>query len=122
VRGAVAKKEDEILTRPPPPSDLLTEQESLAVCFAERVPLDPHTVDDEFFRRLQGNFSDEQIVGLAFAATVYIFGVDLQRSPKTDLESEELEYEDTLTHPDGNVAPKRRLFLAASDSDTAPQA
>ena len=112
MRGAVASKEDEILSRQPPPSEVLTEQESLAVCFAERMSLDPHTVDDEFFGKLQQHFSDEQIVELAFAAAVYIFGSSFSVMVQTDLEGETLEYEDTLTNPDGNVAPKRKLFLA----------
>jgi hypothetical protein len=112
VRGAVASKEDEILTRQPQPSALLTEAESLAVCFAERVSLDPHTVDDEFFRKLQDHFSDEQIVELTFAATVYIFGSTFSVLLQTDLEVAELEYEDTLANPDGDVKPKRKLFLA----------
>lgn len=112
MRGAVASKEDEILTRQPAASDLLTEQESLAVCFAERMSLDPHTVDDEFYARLQANFSDEQIVELAYAAAVYIFGSTFSVLLQTDLESAELQYEDTLTTPDGNVVPKRKLFLA----------
>lgn len=73
MRGDVAHKEDAIHSHQPQPG-VLTEREALAVQLAERIALDPHTVDDPFFGRLQEQFSDEEIVELVYACGIFNWG------------------------------------------------
>jgi alkylhydroperoxidase family enzyme len=61
-------------TRQPQAGDILTEREALAVCLGERLALDPHTVTDEFFEKLQAVFTDEEIVNLVFAGSIFNWG------------------------------------------------
>lgn len=53
---------------------MLNEREALAVSFAERVALDPHTVDDAFFAKLKGVFADDEIVEMLFACGIFNWG------------------------------------------------
>lgn len=73
MRGAVESKEDEIFKHHPQPG-VLTEREALAVQLAERIALDPHTVDDAFFAKLKGTFSDDEIVEMVFACGIFNWG------------------------------------------------
>jgi alkylhydroperoxidase family enzyme len=63
-----------------------TERERIALEFAERLALDHHSLDDDFFRRMRGSFSDAEIVELGMAIGQYIgFGrllmvLDLERT------------------------------------------
>jgi alkylhydroperoxidase family enzyme len=43
----------------------------LALEVAERMALNPHTVDDEFFAALRAEFTDREIVALIFAASTF---------------------------------------------------
>lgn len=74
VRGTVSKKEAAILKSEPQPSAELTEREALGVQLAERMALDPHTVDDTFFSALRKVFSEEEIVELVFACAIFNWG------------------------------------------------
>lgn len=74
VRGDVTPKEDAISQRQPQPSDVLNAREALAVQLAERMALDEHTVDDDFFARLKEHFSEDEIVELVFAASIFNWG------------------------------------------------
>jgi len=47
----------------------LSKQEGLAVELCLRISADPHMVDDEFFNRLKGAYSEEEIVELVWAAS-----------------------------------------------------
>ena len=73
MRGAVADKEAEIHKHQPEPG-VLTEREALAVQLAERIAVDPHTVDDAFFARLKEQFSDEEIIEMVFACGIFNWG------------------------------------------------
>ena len=74
MRGAVGPKEAAIHEHQPKPGELLDEREAIAVQLAERIALDPHTVDDEFFAGLRQHFSDDEIVELAFACSIFNWG------------------------------------------------
>lgn len=74
VRGIVSKKEAAIAKSQPEPGEDLTDREALAVQLAERMALDPHTVDDGFFSGLRKVFSDDEIVELVFACSIFNWG------------------------------------------------
>ncbi len=74
MRSVVAEREAEALKPQPQPGGALNEREALAVCLAERIALDPHTVDDAFFARLKSVFSDEEIVEMVFACGIFNWG------------------------------------------------
>lgn len=74
VQDTVSAKEDALFERQPEPSEHLTEREAVAVQFAERIALDPHTVDDKFWGKLKGVFTDEEIVELVFASGIFNWG------------------------------------------------
>ena len=74
VSGAVAPKEEALFEHQPQPGEVLTEREALAVSLAERVALDPHTVTDEFFDSLRGLFTEEEIVEMVFACSIFNWG------------------------------------------------
>ena len=74
VRGAIEPKESECSKHQPVAGEALTEKEALAVSFAERIALDPHTVTDEFFAQLKGEFSEDEIVEMVFACGIFNWG------------------------------------------------
>jgi hypothetical protein len=74
VRGAVGPKEAAIHEHQPKAGDLLDDREALAVQLAERIALDPHTVDNDFFTGLRQHFSDDEIVELVFACSIFNWG------------------------------------------------
>lgn len=74
MRDAVAPKEKELHKHQPQPGEVLNEREAKAVQLAERMALDPHTVDDKFFVELKKHFSDDEIVELVFACSIFNWG------------------------------------------------
>ena len=74
VRGNVEPREAACKAHQPKAGDVLNEREALAVSFAERIALDPHTVTDEFFAELKGTFSEEEIIEMTFACGIYNWG------------------------------------------------
>ena len=52
----------------------LTPREAAAVRLAERMARDPDEVDDDFFSRLRRHFTDEEIVEMVFAASIFNWG------------------------------------------------
>ncbi|GEL23706.1 hypothetical protein PSU4_26600 [Pseudonocardia sulfidoxydans NBRC 16205] len=74
VYDTVASKEEALFQRQPEASEVLTEREATAISFAERIALDPHTVDDAFWKRLTGVFSDDEVVELLFACGIFNWG------------------------------------------------
>jgi len=89
VSGAVGPKEEAVFEHQPHPSDVLSEREAMAVSFAERIALDPHTVTDEFFASLKEHFTDDEIVEMAFACSIFNWGnkfnitMNLDSSPES---------------------------------------
>jgi len=74
VRGAIESKEAECAAHQPKAGGALNEREAMAVYFAERIALDPHTVTDEFFADLRKVFGEEEIVEMAFACGIFNWG------------------------------------------------
>ena len=72
--GAVGPKEEALFEHQPQPSDMLTPREALGVSLAERMALDPHTVTDEFFESLREHFTDDEIVEMVFACSIFNWG------------------------------------------------
>ena len=52
-------------------ADKLDDRARLAVKLAERMALNPHTVDDRFFAELRAEFTEKEISVLAFAASCF---------------------------------------------------
>jgi alkylhydroperoxidase family enzyme len=71
VSDQVKPKEDAIFGGDP---SALTKREALAVELAERIAGDPHTVTSEFWQTLKEEFSDDEIVELAFACSIFNWG------------------------------------------------
>ena len=74
MRGAVGPKEAAVHEHQPKAGELLDDREALAVQLAERIALDPHTVDDDFFAGVQQHFTDDEIVELVFACSIFNWG------------------------------------------------
>ena len=49
-----------------------SEQEKLAIEFAERFCLKHETLDDGFFERMRGHFSEEEIVDLTVCCSMFV--------------------------------------------------
>jgi AhpD family alkylhydroperoxidase len=49
-----------------------TARQRLAIEFAERFAEDPATMDDAFFARLRGHFTDEEILDLTLCVAVFL--------------------------------------------------
>jgi len=70
----VAPREAECAKHQPQAGEVLNEREALGISLAERMALDPHTVTDDFFARLREVFSDEEIVEMVFACSIFNWG------------------------------------------------
>jgi len=79
----------------PQPGDVLNEREALAVSLAERMALDPHTVTDAFFESLKEHFSEDEIVEMAFACSIFNWGNKFNITMNMQ-SSDESEYPDEL--------------------------
>ena len=53
-------------------SDLLSPRERMAIRFAEKLAVDHHKIDDQFWTELRRHFSEAEIVELCAHTTVYI--------------------------------------------------
>ena len=67
----VKPKEDAIFGGDP---SSLTKREALAIELAERIAGDPHTVTGEFWTTLKDEFSDDELVELTFACSIFNWG------------------------------------------------
>jgi len=75
VHEALAPKESYVFdAHQPKPGGVLNEREALAVSLGERLALDPHTLTDEFFAELKTVFTEEEIVNLIFAGSIFNWG------------------------------------------------
>ena len=52
----------------------LSKREALAVELAERIAGDPHTVTAEFWNTLKEEFTDDELVELTFACSIFNWG------------------------------------------------
>ncbi len=53
-------------------SNEFSEREAVAIDFAERLATNHHSIDDAFFERLRGQFSEPEILELGMMAGQYI--------------------------------------------------
>ncbi len=67
----VKPKEDAIFGGDP---SSLTKREGLAVELAERIAGDPHTVTGDFWATLKDEFSDDELVEMTFACSIFNWG------------------------------------------------
>lgn len=91
--GAVGPKEEALFEHQPQAGDVLSPREALGVSLAERMALDPHTVTDEFFESLRGHFTDDEIVEMVFACSIFNWGnkfnitMNLDSAPDSEYET-----------------------------------
>ena len=76
----------------PKAGDALNEREALGISLAERIALDPHTVTDEFFAQLKQHFSEDEIVEMVFACSIFNWGNKFNITMNMD-SAEESDYE-----------------------------
>lgn len=86
VKDTVQTKEQAMLEHQPQPSDVLTEREAVAIQFAERIALDPHTVDAAFWKKLEGVFTKDELVEMVFAAGIFNWGNKFNITMQMDAE------------------------------------
>jgi alkylhydroperoxidase family enzyme len=103
VRGAIASKEAACNKHQPQAGDDLTQREALAVSFAERIALDPHTVDTEFFEEIKHEFSKEEIVEIVFACGIFNWGNKFNITLHMDSD-EASEYDSDMEYREEKVA------------------
>ena len=76
----------------------LTPRETAAVKLAERMARDPHEIDDDFFTELRQHFTDEEIVEMAFAASIFNWGNKFNITMRLDT-APDSPYESGMTYP-----------------------
>jgi alkylhydroperoxidase family enzyme len=96
VRDITGPKEAEIAKFQPSAGEHLTEREALTICFAERMAIDPKTVDDEFFAKMKEHFSEDELVEIIIASGVVILGSGFVIALNIDSETQSFEYENVL--------------------------
>ena len=96
----VKPKEDEIF-KGYYSSSALNERERLAVEFAERIAGDPHSVTDDFWAKLKDVFSDDEIVEMAFACSIFNWGNKFNITMRLDTDG--VEYEKGMTYVDAGT-------------------
>ncbi|MFQ5528352.1 MAG: carboxymuconolactone decarboxylase family protein [Thermoanaerobaculia bacterium] len=79
----------------------LSRREALAVELAERMAMDPHSVTDDFWGSLKEEFSDDEIVELAFATSIFNWGNKFNITMRLDTDGNQyakgMEYKDATT-------------------------
>ncbi len=91
------------MTHQPQSGDALNDREALGISLAERMALDPHTVTDEFFAKLREHFSDDEIVEMVFACSIFNWGNKFNITMNMD-SSEESEYETDMQYRREEIA------------------
>ncbi len=69
----------------------LPRREALAVELAERMAMDPHSVDDGFWGELRAEFTDEEIVELTFACSIFNWGNKFNITMRLDTDGVQYE-------------------------------
>ena len=103
MRGVVEEREAACAAHQPQPGGALNEREALAVSFAERIALDPHTVTDDFFAELKSEFSEEEIVEMVFACGIFNWGNKFNITMKMDSDPRS-EYETDMQYRQEEIA------------------
>lgn len=81
----------------------LNEREALGISLAERMALDPHTVTDDFFASLKEHFSEDEIVEMVFACSIFNWGNKFNITMNMD-SAEESEYEADMEYRREEIA------------------
>lgn len=66
----------------------LTPREAAAIGLIDRMVTDPHTVDDAFFNQLKRYFSEDELVELVFAGSLFIWGNYFNITMRVDTDTE----------------------------------
>ena len=78
----------------PQAGDVLNDREALGISLAERMALDPHTVTDEFFAQLKEHFSEDEIVEMVFACSIFNWGNKFNITMNMDSADESAYHQD----------------------------
>ncbi len=76
----------------------LTPREFVAVKLAEKIAADPNEIDDEFFGEVRTHFSEEEIVEMVFAASIFNWGNKFNITMRLDA-APDSPYESGMTYP-----------------------
>jgi alkylhydroperoxidase family enzyme len=96
VRSDVGQKEEAFLGDAIDESKL-TDRETMAVKLADKMARDPHEVTTPFFNQLREHFTEQEIVELVFASSIFNWGnkfnitMQLDTDPESDYEHD-LQY------------------------------
>ena len=66
----------------------LTKREALALDLAERIAGDPHSVTSEFWDTLKDEFTDDELVELTFACSIFNWGNKFNITMQLDSDGE----------------------------------
>lgn len=108
MRDAVGPREAACMEHQPKPGEALNECEALGISLAERIALDPHTVTDEFFAKLKEHVSEDEIVEMVFACSIFNWGNKSNITTNMD-SSDESENEVTVIARWSNAESYERL-------------
>jgi uncharacterized peroxidase-related enzyme len=96
VRDQVRPKEVAVFGEVDP--DLLSRREYLAIRLAEQMAGDPNYIPDQFYDELKAEFSEEEIVELVFACSVFNFGNKFNITMRLDA-APDSKYPKGMTYP-----------------------
>ncbi len=96
LRDQVRPKEDAVFGEID--AGALSRREYLGIKLAEYMAGDPNYIPDEFYAELKAEFSEEEIVELVFACSVFNFGNKFNITMRLDA-SEESAYPRGMTYP-----------------------
>jgi alkylhydroperoxidase family enzyme len=85
---------------------ILSQREALAVELAERMAGDPHSVTDSFWQELKGVFSDDELVELAFASSIFNWGNKFNITMRLDTDG--VNYEKDMAYKDSDTYWRKR--------------
>ncbi|MFQ5349523.1 MAG: carboxymuconolactone decarboxylase family protein [Thermoanaerobaculia bacterium] len=98
MRSEVQPKEDLLLSGD---YTSLAKREALAIELAERLAMDPHSITDDFWQELRGEFSEQEVVELVFACSIFNWGNKFNIAMRLDTDGVEydrhMEYQDAPT-------------------------
>ncbi len=66
----------------------LSKREALAIELIDCMVADPHTVTDDLFARLKGAFSEDELVELVFAGSLFIWGNHFNITMRVDTDQD----------------------------------
>ena len=96
LRDQVAPKECAVLGKVD--ENALTRREYLAVKLAEYMAGDPNAINDEFYRELKAEFTDEEVVEVVFACAIFNFGNKFNIAMRLDTTTES-DYPKRMVYP-----------------------